>query len=360
MFGWWVPVEIFEKGHGYATVQSVGILGAVIMPHNLYLHSALVQSRKIDYSNKRCIEEANYYNAIESTISLAVAFLINLAVVSVFSEGFFDSECAEKGYNHESLNLACVDGSLSEFSDVTTYPQYASQACKDRFTQGVCAEIGLEVAGDALTPILQSSGKYFWAIGLLAAGQASTMTGTFAGQYVMEGFLDIRLSIWKRVLLTRCVALGPAVIVALATSHNSGESDRIGEWLNILQSIQLPFALIPLLLFTSSERIMGSFKNGPVIKVIVWSLSGMVLGTNIFLIYSFMFDPDSPVPHVTWFYCIVGLLLFVYAMFICFLLKDSVRNLAKMVTNNGPSITAPLIEPEQRKNANSGQTVPDR
>eukprot|EP00301_Raphidiophrys_heterophryoidea_P015146 c23671_g1_i1.p1 GENE.c23671_g1_i1~~c23671_g1_i1.p1 ORF type:complete len:561 (+),score=152.19 c23671_g1_i1:85-1767(+) len=326
--GWFAPVQVFE--HSYATVQAVGILGAVIMPHNIYLHSALVQSRVIDRTSKRKVAEANYYNAIESSVALIVAFFINLAVVAVFSRGFFDEDCAKNGYaNKNSVNLACVNGALSEFDGATHYYDL-SATCNAKYDgKGTCAEIGLQVAGGALSAVLRSSGKYMWAVGLLAAGQASTMTGTFAGQYVMEGFLDIRIDMWKRVLLTRSVALGPAIIVALATTHQKSLSDKLDEWLNILQSIQLPFAILPLLLFTSSTKVMGEFRNGPITKTVVWVLGGLVMVINAYLVYSFVFDSDSPVPHKAWFYAVVGIMIVLYFLFIGFVIKESLNNLFK-------------------------------
>ena len=115
---------------------------------------------------------------------------------------------------------------------------------------------------------LGNSAKYVWAFGLLAAGQASTMTGTFAGQVVMEGFLDWKVAAWKRLAVTRAVALVPSMLVAIATSNHENTSDSVDEWLNILQSVQLPFALLPLLYFTNSEKVMGKFKNSTSVQVL--------------------------------------------------------------------------------------------
>jgi len=242
--GWVVP-----EVPSYGIETAVGIVGAVIMPHNLFLHSALVLSRPMDRNCQARVTEACYYNAIESAIALLVSFVINLAVVSVFAKGFFDPTCAEQG-------LAMLDG--------------------------VCQPIGLEEAGHAMESFLGSSSKYVWAIGLLAAGQSATMTGTVAGQYVMEGFLDLRLPMWQRLAVTRSLALGPAVLVAINTQYPSTFADQMDEWLNVLQSMVLPFAVLPLLKFTSDPRLMGAFANGPKRQVLLWTSGLGVVGINVY------------------------------------------------------------------------------
>jgi len=279
----------------YATIPAVGLIGAVIMPHNLYLHSALVLSRNVDRTRPSKVAEANKYFAIEAAAALFVSFLINAAVVSVFAHGFFSPECAEQ-------RLALVGDE--------------------------CTTIGLSGAGAALEDSLGSSAQTIWAIGLLAAGQSSTMCGTFAGQFVMEGFLDMKLSIWKRVALTRGIALIPAVLVALSTQEDSNASDILDQWLNILQSVQLPFALLPLMAFTQSSRLMGRFKNSGPLIVVTWFMAGMVLATNVYLIVDFVQnDPSSP--HAAWFYALVLVLSVFYFGFVFYLVQ---RDIKKLVT----------------------------
>jgi len=211
------------------------MIGAVIMPHNIYLHSALVQSRDVKRDSPVNVREANKYFAIESSIALLVSFICNLFVVSVFAVGFFGTPDANN--------------------------------------------IGLHNAGVYLEKHYGEFALYVWAIGLLAAGQSSTMTGTYAGQFVMQGFLNLKVARWKRVLLTRSIAIIPAVIVALtATDH----LDDLDEWLNVLQAVQLPFALVPVLLFTSSHAIMGEFQNGRIVQCIFWLLGLGIIGVNIY------------------------------------------------------------------------------
>ncbi|XP_024393903.1 metal transporter Nramp4 isoform X2 [Physcomitrium patens] len=209
---------IFPSVPRKAVDKAVGIVGAVIMPHNIFLHSALVQSRDVDISKKSRVREALRYYNIESFVALFISFLINLCIMAIFAKAFFGKDEAE------TIGLA-----------------NAGEYLQRRY-------------GGGLFPIL-----YIWAIGLLAAGQSSTMTGTYTGQFVMAGFLDLRVKKWIRVLVTRAVAIVPTVIVALSFDSSENELDNLSEWLNVLQSIQLPFALIPLLCLVSNKRVMGVF-----------------------------------------------------------------------------------------------------
>jgi len=167
--------------------------------------------------------------------------------------------------------------------------------------------------------------RALWAIGLLAAGQSSTMTGTYAGQFVMEGFLQLKLAAWKRVALTRGIALVPAVLVSFASDTNPAAGDQLGEWLNVLQSIQLPFALLPLLHFTSSRRHMGDFANGFILQIVVWVLASFCLCVNIYLIATFVTDPNKPSPHAAWFYVFICIMGVVYFAFIAYIVREDIR-----------------------------------
>jgi len=247
--------------------QLVGIVGAVIMPHNIYLHSALVLSRVIDRKNTGAVKEANKYCAIESSIALLVSFIINLFVMAVFA---------------------------SAFSDPVKYGDKAT----------------LQLAGEWLHDEYGQAMKIIWGIGILASGQSSTMTGTYAGQFVMQGFLDIRWSKWKRVLLTRSIAMGPTIVVAIIATADLG---AMNNWLNVLQSLQLPFALLPVLHFTSSERVMGKFKNGRVLKIVVWMLAVVVMVINYYLVIVELGQGRR------WYaYVIVGIVLLVYSSYVAY------------------------------------------
>lgn len=206
--------------------QAVGVVGCIIMPHNVFLHSALVQSRDVDNRKIGRVREALNYYSIESAVALAVSFMINLFVTTVFAKSFYGTDKAD------SIGLV-----------------NAGQYLQEKY-------------GGGLLPIL-----YIWAIGLLAAGQSSTITGTYAGQFIMGGFLHMRLKKWQRALITRSCAIIPTLIVALIFDTSEDSLDVLNEWLNILQSVQIPFALIPLLCLVSKEELMGVFTINPALKV---------------------------------------------------------------------------------------------
>ncbi|CAL8465341.1 g4876 [Coccomyxa elongata] len=227
-----------------ALKMAVAIVGAGIMPANFYLHSALVHSRKIESGQNARKKEALAYYRIESGIALFCALLINICVVAVFARGFYG-------------------------------------------TEGI--EIGLENAGAYLGDTFGPLMRIIWAIGLLAAGQSSTITGVYTGQFVMSGFLDLRISQWKRISITRSVALVPTLLVSLLYRQPGGtELDILNEWLNVLQSVQIPFALLPLLMLTSSEAVMGScFANRVSMKAAAWAIAAAILAINGSLLYDF-------------------------------------------------------------------------
>ncbi|XP_076936794.1 metal transporter Nramp2-like [Bidens hawaiensis] len=139
--------------------------------------------------------------------------------------------------------------------------------------------------GGGFIPVL-----YIWGIGLLAAGQSSTITGTYAGQFIMGGFLNLRLKKWLRALITRSCAIVPTMIVALVFNKSEASLDVLNEWLNVLQSIQIPFALIPLLTLVSKEEIMGVFKIGPTLEKAAWSVAALVMVINGYLFARFLYS----------------------------------------------------------------------
>ncbi|XP_061272098.1 natural resistance-associated macrophage protein 2-like isoform X7 [Bos javanicus] len=212
-------------------MQAVAIVGAIIMPHNIYLHSALVKSRHIDRAKRQEVREANKYFFIDCCIALFVSFIINTCVISVFAEAFF-----EKTNEQVGVVLGCYFGPAA---------------------------------------------LYIWAVGILAAGQSSTVTGTYSGQFVMEGFLNLKWSRFARVSLTRSIAIIPALLVAVFQDmeHLTGLNDI----LNVLQSLQLPFALIPILTYTSLRPVMSEFANGLVGSVSLhWACPSWTLDTHAY------------------------------------------------------------------------------
>ncbi|XP_056244325.1 natural resistance-associated macrophage protein 2-like isoform X2 [Seriola aureovittata] len=271
--------------------QAVGIVGAVIMPHNIYLHSALVKSREVDRRNKKEVKEANKYYFIESTIALFVSFLINVFVVAVFAQAFYNK-------TNMDVNAVC-NATGSPHTDL--FP----------LNNGTL-EVDIYKGGVVLGCFFGPAALYIWAIGILAAGQSSTMTGTYSGQFVMEGFLNLRWSRFARVLLTRSIAITPTLLVAIFqdVQHLTGMND----FLNVLQSMQLPFALIPILTFTSLTSIMNDFANG-----LFWKISGgivilVVCAINMYFVVVYVTALNSVLLYV-----LAALLSVAYLCFVGYL-----------------------------------------
>ncbi len=217
---------------------AMGILGATVMPHNLYLHSSIVQTRKYELSSagKR---EAIKFATIDSTFALMFALFINAAILIVAAATFYRSG------NHEVADI-----------------------------------------GDAyimLTPLLGVTGaSTLFALALLASGQNSTLTGTLAGQIVMEGFLNIRLRPWLRRLITRLIAIIPAVIVTAISGENG--TTQLLVLSQVILSLQLSFAVVPLVMFTSDKLKMGEFANPTWLKVLAWIVAFVIAVLNMWLL----------------------------------------------------------------------------
>ncbi|KAL4596180.1 hypothetical protein ACB092_12G145600 [Castanea dentata] len=195
-----------------ATGDAIALLGALVMPHNLFLHSALLLSRKIPNS-VHSINDACQYFLIESGFALFVAFLINVAIVSVSG-----TVCSANNISNETANQ--------------------------------CNDLNLNSASFLLKNVLGRSSSTIYAIALLASGQSSTITGTYAGQFIMQGFLDLKMKKWIRNLMTRCIAITPSLIVSIIGGSNGAA--RLIIIASMILSFELPFALIPFLKFSSS------------------------------------------------------------------------------------------------------------
>ncbi|XP_042371354.1 natural resistance-associated macrophage protein 2-like, partial [Plectropomus leopardus] len=274
--------------------QAVGIVGAVIMPHNIYLHSALVKSREVDRSNKKEVKEANKYFFIESTIALFVSFLINVFVVAVFAEAFY-------GHTNQDVYSVCNKTGSPYLEIADLFP-----------LNNETLEVNLYKGGVVLGCFFGPAALYIWAVGILAAGQSSTMTGTYSGQFVMEGFLNLRWSRFARVLLTRSIAITPTLLVAIFQDiqHLTG----MNNFLNVLQSMQLPFALIPILTFTSLPSLMNEFANGLVFKIGGGIVILIVCAINMYFVVVYVTDLNS-----VWLYVLAALLCIAYLTFVGYL-----------------------------------------
>ncbi|KAJ2004232.1 hypothetical protein H4R26_002635 [Coemansia thaxteri] len=229
-----------------SVVQAVGIVGCVLMPHNLYLHSALVGSRKLDRrpeAREGAIREAMRYFRIETSISLIYAYLINMAVVVVFCKAFDVLRAAGTPY-------------VASLADGAT----------------------------VLSSVLGHGSKYVYAVGLLAIGQSTTMSGTLSGQYVTEGFWNMAVKPWQRVLITRGISLVPALTVALAaTAH----MDLLSEIINVLQAVVLSFTIIPLLKLQATVEVVGpEFVFGRVARGAAAGLTLAIVALNAYLVVS--------------------------------------------------------------------------
>ena len=229
------PDIVFDPGKLYI---AIGILGATVMPHNLYLHSSIVQTRSFGTSDEGK-REAIKFATIDSTLALFFAFFINGAILILAAATF-----------HTTGN------------------------------QGV-ADIG--DAHQLLTPLLGTTmASVLFAVALLASGQNSTITGTLAGQIVMEGFLNIRLPAWLRRLITRLIAIIPAVIVtAVSGERGTGQLLILSQ---VILSMQLSFAVVPLVIFTSDKAKMGAFVNPRWVKVTAWSVAVLIGALNGWLL----------------------------------------------------------------------------
>ena len=217
---------------------AIGILGATVMPHNLYLHSAMVQTRDFQRTREGMKEAIKFCN-IDSVVALTFALFINAAILIVSAAAFHTSGHTE----------------VAEIQD----------------------------AYKLLTPLLGVTGaSTIFALALLASGQNSTLTGTLAGQIVMEGFLDIRMKPWARRLLTRSIAIIPAIIVT-AIAGESGTA-KLLVLSQVILSMQLSFAVFPLVMFTSDRRKMGEFVNPGWIKVLSWVVAVFIASLNGWLL----------------------------------------------------------------------------
>nr|WP_314467044.1 Nramp family divalent metal transporter [uncultured Novosphingobium sp.] len=217
---------------------AIGILGATVMPHNLYLHSSLVQTRNYERTPQG-LREAIKFASIDSTIALFFAFFINAAILILAASAF-----------HANGRVDIAD---------------------------------IHQAYDLLTPMLGASlASLLFATALLASGQNSTVTATLAGQIVMEGFVDIRIAPWARRILTRLVAIVPAVVVALL--YGPAGTTRLLILSQVILSLQLPFAVVPLVRFTSDRGLMGEFANGPWLKAVAWAVCAIIIFLNLKLL----------------------------------------------------------------------------
>ncbi len=267
-----------------AWMQAVAALGAVIMPHNLYLHSALVKTRKINRKNEAAVSQANKYFLVEGAIAIFISFLISTLVIGVFANGLYGTTYGQ-AYN------ACL-AEDSPFADVFDVPEdeMDDEIDADLYNGGVYLGCAFGIAC-----------TYIWAVGILASGQSSTMTGTYSGQFAMEGFLNIRWKRWQRVLLTRSIAMVPTFCVAFYSDID--DLTGLNDILNACMSILLPFAIVPALTFSSNRLLMGRFATGPFMRYFCAVVSLAIVGINVFFTVEYV---KEELPQEWWVYAGVG------------------------------------------------------
>src|SRR5204863_2324549 len=213
---------------------AIGIIGATVMPHNLYLHSALVQTRKIRRT-KQGIKKAIRLNIIDSAVALNLAFFVNAAILVLAATVFFKT-------------------GRTDVAEIKTAHHLLDQ-----------------LLGTKVAPVL-------FAVALICSGQSSTVTGTLAGQIVMEGYLRLRINPWVRRLITRLIAIIPAVIVILVNGEKDIDSLLILS--QVILSLQLGFAIIPLIHFTSDKKTMGKYAIRPLVIVLASAIAAILVYLN--------------------------------------------------------------------------------
>jgi manganese transport protein len=232
---------------------AIGIIGATVMPHNLYLHSALVQSRKIR-SDQQSVRNAVRFNTIDSVVALTIAFFVNAAIMVLAAMVFFGKD-----------SISVAGGKPVPLGPDADW---------------------IRVAYLTLAPLLgTAAASILFAVALLASGQSSTITGTLAGQVAMEGFMHWRLTPWVRRMITRGLAILPAILI-IGFRGDSSVNDLL-VLSQVVLALQLPFAMFPLLHFTSSRQRMGPWKNGWLLLIAGWASALLITAMDLYAL------PDS-------------------------------------------------------------------
>jgi manganese transport protein len=229
-------------------VIAIGMIGATVMPHNLYLHSALVQSRNVG-RDENSIRTAIKFNTVDAIVALTIAFFINAAILVLAALVFYGKQ-----------SVVVAGGQVVTFSPDSDW---------------------IRIAYLTLAPLLGTvAASTLFAVALLASGQSSTITGTLAGQVVMEGFMNWRMRPWLRRMTSRLLAIIPAILIICIRGNGS-----ITDLVNLSQVVLcliLPFAMFPLLYFTSSRKIMGQWRNGWFLLLLGWSSALVITGMDIY------------------------------------------------------------------------------
>ncbi len=248
--------SFLEMGHAVLTpgfqqsgmlVVAIGIIGATVMPHNLYLHSALVQTRKLQ-KDEGSVRRGILFNTIDATVALIIAFFVNAAILVLAALVFYGK-----------TSVTVPGGTVIHFGPDSDW---------------------IRVAYLTLAPLLGTvMASTLFAVALLASGQSSTITGTLAGQVAMEGFMHWRIRPWLRRLITRSLAILPAILI-IGIRGNSSVTDLL-VLSQVVLALQLPFAMFPLLQFTSSRKRMGKWRNGWLLMIAGWGSAILITALDI-------------------------------------------------------------------------------
>lgn len=279
---------------------AIGIIGATVMPHNLYLHSSLVQTRKFNRTSVN-VGEALRYNFLDSAVALNMAFFVNAAILVLAAATF---------YKAGMFNV-------SEIQDAYKFLE--------------------PLLGSKLAPIL-------FAVALIASGQSSTLTGTLAGQIVMEGFINFRIAPWARRLITRALAIVPAVFAL--SYFGEAYTGKLLVLSQVVLSLQLGFAVIPLIHFVSDRRTMGKFVIKPWVKIASWLVAGIIVVLNVQLVFQQLNEWSQNTTH-PWTITVFVLPVVIFLLFLLFyltvlpLIKQAARRQTVTVHREIASVKKP-------------------
>ncbi|GAX00854.1 manganese transporter [Secundilactobacillus silagei JCM 19001] len=244
IIGGYVPKTDIITNHSMLYL-SLGIVGATVMPHDLYLGSSISQTRQLDRSDKKDIAKAIRFSTIDSNLQLFIAFIVNSLLLILGAALFFGT-----------------NSSLGHFVDLFN------------------ALNNSQIVGAIASPML----SMLFAIALLSSGQSSTITGTLAGQIIMEGFIRLRIPLWAQRLVTRLLSVTPVLIFAIIYRGNEAKIEGLLTFSQVFLSIALPFAVIPLVMFTSSKKIMGEFANHAWVKYSAWTVTIVLIVLDVYLL----------------------------------------------------------------------------
>ncbi|MFD1471952.1 Nramp family divalent metal transporter [Companilactobacillus mishanensis] len=240
----YVPTHSIYTNHSMLYL-SLGIVGATVMPHDLYLGSSISQTRRVDRNDRKDVARAVKFSTIDSNIQLIIAFVVNSLLLILGAALFFGT-----------------NSSLGRFVDLFN------------------ALSNKQIVGAIASPLL----SMLFAVALLSSGQSSTITGTLSGQIIMEGFIRLKMPLWAQRLLTRLLSVTPVLIFAIYYHGSEAKIENLLTMSQVFLSIALPFAIIPLVLFTSDKKIMGEFANKNWVKYTSWFATIVLILLNIYLI----------------------------------------------------------------------------